>query len=422
MSPRRQPADELQPRRATAPGPAASEPCALLDRDLAAQAWARITVPHIAQRRVMRRSPDGGLNFPRSSRSGYRYEVALRAALPDRPATVPTADARTGLGRLLVLDLDASRAPPWAAADRAAHVAAVAERIVALIAECGGRALVDVSPSGGRHVYVLWAAPRPHAESRRLVRAFARRFAVVDTSPMETSDGQIRGPGAPHRSQGGRLTGYMTLTCGVREAEEICAQPCGPQVWARLHDEFAAELAALDAPALEARHRDAPAAPLDERCEPFCARPGGRTRLRADLEETARTGRVDSARYPSRSEARQAVLASAAARGWRLEQVRGELAAGGAWTAIANWWRDDALLRAEWTKAIAHTTRVTGHARPPAPIAENPARTTVGNRVREGDTSGRHDTPPSPTVRTFVSRSPLCDLSFRGIKPPALTK
>lgn len=385
----------------------------------AEQAWARITVPYIAQRPVMRRSPDGGVSFPRSSGKGHRYEVAIRPALPTRPTTVPTFDHVTGTGRLLVLDLDTSRVPAEGAADRAGYITAVAARVVEMVAECGGRALVDRSPSGGAHVYVLWASPVRFQEMRHLARAFALRFhPVVDTSPMENTDAQIRGPGAPHKSKGGRLTGFMTLTCGVDEAEAICASPCGERVWSRLQIELAAELDVVagvgGGGALEARHPQAPdigpGVELDDAGEPFRARLGGRARLlNASLEQIARTGRFDPARYRSRSEARQAVLTSAAARGWRLEHVRASLAAD--WIAIAGWWRDDVLLRAEWAKAIAYTA-----------LDQTPAAQKPGKSVSVRNTSPFDLTPPhSPRRRRGgaapVPRRPEPALGARGAHP-----
>jgi len=343
----------------------------------------------------MRRSPDGGVSFPRSSSKGYRYEVAIQRALPTRPTTVPTFDHVTGTGRLLVLDLDTSRVPAAGAADRAGYITAVAGRVVEMFAECGGRALVDRSPSGGAHVYLLWETPIPFREMRQLARACALRFhPVVDTSPMENTDAQIRGPGAPHKSQGGRLSGFMTLTCSVDEAEAICASPCGQQVWSALQVELAAELdavAGVDGGALEARHPQAPDAAvgveLDNAGQPFRARLGGRTRyLSESLEQTARTGRFDTTRYPSSSEARQAILTSAAARGWRLEHVRARLT--GDWAAIAKWWRDDRLLQAEWAKAVAYTG-----------LDQKPAAQKTGDPVQNSNTSAINLTPPSPLRR-----------------------
>ncbi|MFC9970627.1 hypothetical protein ACFVH6_06950 [Spirillospora sp. NPDC127200] len=361
--------------------------------ELAAEAHARITVPHIAQRAVMRRSPDGGRSFPRCSASGYRYEVALSSAPPTRPTSVPTGDREKGTTRLLVLDLDASRVPASGAGDRAAYIASVADQAVALVEECGGRALVDVSPSGGRHVYLLWAQPVRYSEMRTLAKAFALRFApVVDTSPMEHTDAQIRGPGSPHKSVNGRLSGFMTLTSSIDEAEAICAQRCDTAVWEALQIELTAELELVTGcgPHLEARHPQAPDAvpgtELDLRGEPFRPRIGGRARLRPDLEQTARTREWDRTRYSSSSEARQAVLSSAAARGWRLEQIRAALAA--EWAPIADWWRDDARLRAEWAKAVELTTS-----------ESPPSAARLGDSVRESNTSGipitRGAPPPS---------------------------
>ncbi|MFG1857535.1 helix-turn-helix domain-containing protein [Actinomadura geliboluensis] len=362
----------------------------------AAETWARITVPYIAQRPVMRGSRDGGKTFPRQSGSGYRYEVALRPELPNRPTTVPTGDRETGTTRIMVLDLDTSRVPPAAAADRSKAIEAVAERAAALIDECGGRSLIVASPSGGRHVYVFWAAPRPFNEVRLLIKALARRFhPVVDTSPMEHTDGQIRGPGSPHKSVNGRMTGYMRLTCSLAQAEAICARPCGADVWDALHVELAAELEAIGGgSSYEARHAQAPDAPLDTHCHPYWPRLGGHKPLAPTYAEIARTGR-HSGLYPSSSEARQAILCSAAARGWRLHQVQDHLQPGRPWAAIADWWRDTALLVQEWRKAVEFTAPdpdAPPSARPPSPTA-------LGNSVYSCNTSGKNLTPPLPTLQ-----------------------
>ncbi|MEV3927501.1 hypothetical protein [Actinomadura coerulea] len=369
----------------------------------AAEEWARITVPYIAQRPVMRGSRDGGRSFPRQSRAGYRYEVALRPELPSRPTTVPTGNRETGTTTITVLDLDTSRVPPEDAGDRPAAIAGAAARIAALIAECGGRSVIVESPSGGRHVYLFWARPRPFLEVRLLTKALARRFPVVDTSPMEHTDGQIRGPGSPHKSVGGRMTGYMRLTCSLEDAESICARPCGADVWEALHVELAAELADLTGgTTYEARHVQAPDAPLDTQASPYWPRRGGRTPLPHPYDQIARTGRY-AGLYPSSSEARQAVLTSAAARGWRLHQIQEQLQPAMPWAAIADWWRDAGLLEAEWAKAVAFT----------APDSDaSPAKTSspkrVGIRVYSCNTSEYHLTPGPPHsgqgLRSGVSR------------------
>jgi hypothetical protein len=67
---------------------------------------------------------------------------------------------------------------------RAAEVRTQAEALAGLVARCGGQVLADVSPSGGRHVYVLFAAPLPWLELRDVVRALALRFPAIDTAPV----------------------------------------------------------------------------------------------------------------------------------------------------------------------------------------------------------------------------------------------
>ncbi|MEU8310742.1 hypothetical protein AB0C84_45125 [Actinomadura sp. NPDC048955] len=289
----------------------------------------------------------------------------------------------------MVLDLDTSRVPPEDAADRPRAIRAVADSAAALIAECGGRSLIVTSPSGGRHVYVFWATPRPFIEVRLLTKALARRFPVVDTSPMEHTDGQIRGPGSPHKSIGGRMTGYMSLTCSVQDAEAICARPCGANVWEALHVELAAELAThTGGPIYEARHAQAPEAPLDTHARPYWPRHGGRTPLPRIYAEIACTGKY-AGLYTSSSEARQAILTSAAARGWRLHQVQELLQPTMPWAAIADWWRDTALLDAEWEKAVMFTAPGSDA----SPAKSQPLRL-MSSSVHRCNTSENYLTPP----------------------------
>ncbi|MGK5558576.1 hypothetical protein ACSNOI_43940, partial [Actinomadura kijaniata] len=133
-----------------------------------------------------------------------------------------------------------------------------------------------------------------------------------------------------------------------------------------------------------------PGVELDLCGTPWRPRLGGRTPLRPDLEHLARTGQWDPARYPSSSEARQALLSSAAARGWRLEHIHAALAK--EWKAISSWWRDAHLLQAEWIKAVTYT----------AALPASPGDQEVGKPVRQRNTSEYPftpaATPPSPAV------------------------
>ena len=69
----------------------------------------------------------------------------------------------------------------------------------------GARWLADVSPSGGRHVFVLFAAALPWLELRDVARALALRFPAIDTAPMSSLGGQISPPGSRHKSGGWRV-------------------------------------------------------------------------------------------------------------------------------------------------------------------------------------------------------------------------
>jgi hypothetical protein len=273
---------------------------------------------------------------------------------------VPVYDPATGTGRLLALDLDPAR--PGRDVDDAvvdndrerhavfaAAVRVQAEALAGLVARCGGQVLADVAPSGGRHVFVVFAAALPWLELRDVARALALRFPSIDTSPMSSLGGQISPPGSRHKSGGWRL-----LSVSVEDAAAVAANPNGPEVWAALLGELAAELRRDELGPACATLADE--AELDETGVPWLPRLGGRAPLGGDLERVARSGRWDRSRYPGRSEARMAVLGAAAARGWRLAEVQAAVACG-AWKGLAGLYerrsepgRLDRLLPYEWRK------------------------------------------------------------------------
>jgi hypothetical protein len=316
-------------------------------------AW-RSVASRLAGTPHVRVSRDGGRTFP------ARHAGPLPADPPGQPCTIPVYDPATGTGRMLALDLDLARTDRQAhgragqhdyehPAIPAAEVRAQAEDLAGLVARCGGQVLADVAPSGGRHVYVLFAAALPWLELRDLARAISVRYPAVDPAPMAGLGGQISPPGARHKSGGWRL-----LSGPLEDALAAAGHPNGPAVWAALLTEFAAELRHLgpDAPAGDAP----PAAELDEAGVPWVPRLGGRAPLGAGLEQVARTGRWDRSRYAGRSEARMAVLGSAASRGWQLADVRAALACG-AWKGLAALYerrsepgRMERLLPLEWRK------------------------------------------------------------------------
>ena len=331
-------ADRFSPRRdefSHTPEPAQS----------ARAAWCAVT-PRLAGTPHVRVSRDGGRAYP------ARHARPLPADPPGQPCTVPVYDPGTGTGRMLALDLDPGRGR--GAADPAAQVSAEADAITRLVTRLGGRCVTDVAPSGGRHVYVVFAAPLPWRELRDLARALAVRFPAIDPAPMASLGGQISPPGARHKSGGWRV-----LSMPLEDARAAAEHPNGPEVWDALLAELAAELREVEpvAPA-----GDVPdGAELDDSGAAWVPRLGGRARLGAELEQIARTGRWDRSRYAGRSEARMAILSAAVARGWRLAEVQAA-ASSGAWSGLVALYdrpsepaRLARLLPLEWRRAIAFT-------------------------------------------------------------------
>jgi hypothetical protein len=253
------------------------------------------------------------------------------------------------------------------ACDSAGDVERQAAELGQLLERLGSRCIADVSPSGGRHVYVLFSSPLPWLELRDLTRAIALRFPAVDTAPMSSLGGQISPPGARHKSGG-----WRQLTTPPEDARSVAGHPSGPEVWAGLLDEFAAELqqarirhGVTDIPhgCAESVDQQTDLLELDDDGVPWVPRLAGRARLSPELEAVARTGRWDHSRYAGRSEARMAVVTAAAARGWRLDDVR-EAIGTGAWRGLAGLYerrseprRMERLLPVEWRKATGFFSR-----------------------------------------------------------------
>ena len=101
-------------------------------------------------------------------------------------------------------------------------------------------------PPAARHVFVLFASPLPWLELRDVARALARRFPSIDTAPMSSLGGQISPPGARHKSGGWRLLSSPEAASAAVE------HPNGPEVWAALLTELAAELQQIECHVLAA--------------------------------------------------------------------------------------------------------------------------------------------------------------------------
>ena len=172
-------ADGFSPRRDEfphAPEPAQS----------ARAAWCAVT-PRLAGTPHVRVSRDGGRTYP------ARHVRPLSAEPPGQPCTVPVYEAATGTGRMLALDLDPSRGR--GSGDPRAQADAIAQ----LLTRLGGRYITDVSPSGGRHLFVVFAVALPWRELRDVPRALALRF------PAPMSSAQVVTLWAYHGAEGGDI-------------------------------------------------------------------------------------------------------------------------------------------------------------------------------------------------------------------------
>ena len=174
-------ADGFSPRRDEfphAPEPAQS----------AKAAWCAVT-PRLAGTPHVRVSRDGGRTYP------ARHARPLPAEPPGQPYTVPVYEPATGTGRMLALDLDPSRGR--CSGDPRAQADAIAQ----LLTRLGGRYITDISPSGGRHLFVVFAAALPWRELRDVPRALALHFPAIDPAPM--SSAQVVTLWAYHGAEGG---------------------------------------------------------------------------------------------------------------------------------------------------------------------------------------------------------------------------
>ena len=129
-----------------------------LSRPGAEAAWHAVTAA-IAGTPHVRISKDGGRTYP------ARHARALPAEPPDQPCTVPVYDPGSATGRMLALDLARPRIAPTgdSPSDAVDHQGAELDQ---LLERLGATYIADVSPSGGRHVYVPFAAALPWLELR----------------------------------------------------------------------------------------------------------------------------------------------------------------------------------------------------------------------------------------------------------------
>ncbi|MBF6522843.1 hypothetical protein IU411_21445 [Nocardia farcinica] len=257
-----------------------------------------------------------------------RTRSRIPARPPAQPAAVPVYD-RAARTDKLVLDLDAKAHGPVAVARDAA-------RARAWLQACGARVVSDRNPgNGGRHLIAFFAAGETYsrADVEPVLRRLAERLPTLDLTPMlNVRTGSITPPGSATRDGH-----FRVLDGSLEDALAAVRQRSEPGLLERLR-------AFLGPGAPEAV--PTPAAPLPAPASASAdlwEGAGADARLRAPWQcrtpvpaavlAFAETGALPAdGRWPSRSEARAAVLAATALRGWSLTDVRAHLTA---WPGMA---------------------------------------------------------------------------------------
>lgn len=294
-----------------------------------------------------------------------RDERPLSKALPMAPAAVRVYGA-DGCCAALCLDLDASRGGLEAVQRDAEHLTAWLER-------GGARFVTDVSPTGGVHIYVPIATRIPYDVAREVVEALASSHPTLDAGPHRSlKTGCIRVPGSAHKAGG-----HQRLTMPLAAAYDVLRRPNPQAVLSALREDLAAEISVW-------RARQAEAWPQSAQ-DGTTGRPG---QLSSRLRSIAEVGVYDTGRYRSPSEARQAVVAGAAAAGWGLVDVARRLE-DGRWPGLASLYarysptqRHQALAR-DWHAAQSYLA------------TQRPAISSGRGHVRKSHTS-----PPETHART----------------------
>ena len=303
-----------------------------------------------------------------ASARGFASSRSLTTKRPLVPAAVPLF--AHGRARVIALDFDAKTYG-------GAAVQADVDRALGWLAEAGGRAIVDVSTSGGRHVLVPLApgVTAGVAELRPLLDLLAARLPTLDIVPMtNAATGCITVPGSAcreggHRVLAGDLTAAMdTLTIGSEPAllTRLTALLGGlPHTRARV------------AGAVRTVDTEIRTATVAERIigTGRTARLHGRfcrtTPPPASVTTFAATGRLDRTRWASRSEARQSVITHAVLAGATADDITDRLNAddwAGMREAYAHYGnalgavRRDAARALEWAAStLPEPVRDTGH-------------------------------------------------------------
>lgn len=290
------------------------------DRATAQAEWTALA-PLLSHSPVMRVSRDGGKTYP------HRW---VRQFTADTLLPMPTAvhlHDKHGCGRVLVLDLDHA----------AGTVAVDYTRLADTLDSLGTMWFADVSPSGGRHIYIPLDQALPHTLLADTARRLSARYPSIDPSPHNSADtGCIRPPGSVWKRGG-----HQRLITDFKDA--IASASVGNPT--RILDALTQGLP--DPPVTMSPSRD------DADVSPYLPTTGHH--LSPRLSAIARTGQYDTDRYSSPSEARQAVITGAVRAGLtQIEVIR--RVETGIWPGLAAMYRryrtgQRKALGRDWLKA-----------------------------------------------------------------------
>ena len=233
----------------------------------------------------------------------YGSAGPLTTKRPTRPSAVPLF--LRGRARVVALDFDTKH-------HGQAAVIADVDRVMAWLTECGGRAVVDRSTSGGRHVLVPLAPGKSVTvdEIRPLLRQLAARLPTLDITPMTNdSTGCITVPGSQCKEGGYRqlvdlapAAAFDTLTVGSDPGTLTRLQALLGGTWRTPTSPIQTQVHTATVTERVIGTRDG------VRLHPRLCRSALPPHC---VAEFANTGRVDATRWPSRSEARQSVITHA---------------------------------------------------------------------------------------------------------------
>lgn len=295
--------------------------------------------PLLAGQRRVRLSRDGGRSYP------LKHERDLTEALPSFPAAVRIF-GKDGTCAAIFLDFDSSVAG-------VELVEAEVRAVKSWLGRCGARWIEDHSPNGGRHVYIPLKERVTFSQARDLVEALGSRYRSLDKSPHQNlNHGCMRVPGSLHKRGG-----HQELAMSLSAAYDVARRPNTPAIWKAMTADLAGEISAVRALRLEE-----PFTPLQDPSEGPEQGIAGTGRMSRPMLQLAVTGLYDANRYGTDSEARQAVLTSAAAAGLTATDVQRRMLQGH-WPGLASFYarypsRHRAkALKNDWANAVAHVQK-----------------------------------------------------------------